>query len=38
MNPRCPLTLTAVEVKALEIDLGEAVKDPEEGVVAEEQG
>ena len=38
VNPRCPPTLTAVEVKAFEIDLGEAAKDPEEGVVAEEQG
>ena len=37
VNPRCPAP-TAVEVKAVEIDLGEAAKDPEEGVIVEEQG
>ena len=37
MNLRCPLTLTAIEVKAIEIDMGEVAKDPEEGVVAQEQ-
>ena len=43
VNPRCPpppppLAPTAVKVKAIEIDLGEAAKDPKEGVVLEEQG
>ena len=38
MNPRCPLTPTAIEVKAIEIDLGEVAKDPEEGAVAQEHG
>ena len=38
MNPRCPSAPTVVEVKAIEIDLGEAAKDPEEGVVVEEHG
>ena len=38
MNPRCPPAPTAVKVKAVEIDKGEAAKDPEEGVVAEEHG
>ena len=36
VNPRCPLAPITVEVKAVKIDLGEAAKDPEEGVVAEE--
>ena len=36
VNPRCPTTPTVVEVKVVEIDMGEAVKDPEDGVVAEE--
>ena len=38
MNPKCPPTPVAVEVKAVVIDLGEAAKDPEEGVVVEEHG
>ena len=38
VNPRCPPAPTAVEVKAVEVDLGEAMKDPEEDVVAKEQG
>ena len=38
VNPRCPLALIVVEVKAIEIDLGEEAKDSEEGVVAEEHG
>ena len=38
MNPRCPLAPTAFEVKAVEIDLGEAAKDLEEGFVVEEHG
>ena len=37
-NHRCPLIPAAVEVKAAEVDLGEAVKDLEEDVVVEEQG
>ena len=36
VNSRCPSAPTAVEVKAVEIDLGEATKDPKEGVIAEE--
>ena len=38
VNPRCPPTLTAVEDKAAEVDLGEATKDLDGGVVVEEQG
>ena len=38
VNPRCPPTPTIVKVKAVEIDLGEAAKDPKEGVVVEEHG
>ena len=38
VNPRCPPAPIAVEVKVAKIDLGEAAKDPEEGVVAKEQG
>ena len=38
VNPRCPLALIVVEVKAAKIDLGEATKDPEEGVIVEEYG
>ena len=38
VNPRCPLAPTSVEVKVVEVDLGEATKDPEEDVVAKEQG
>ena len=33
-----PLAPTAVEAKAVEVHLGEAAKDPVEGVVVEEQG
>ena len=32
------MALIVVEVKAIEIDLGEAAKDSKEGVVAEEHG
>ena len=38
MNLRCPSTLTVVEVKAAEVDMGEVTKDPKEGVIVEEQG
>ena len=38
MNSRCPPTPTVVEVKAVEIDLGETTKDLEEGVIVEEHG
>ena len=38
MNLRCSSTPTAVEVKVVEVDLGEAAKDPEEDVVVEEHG
>ena len=38
VNPRCPPAPTTVEVKAIEKDLGEVGKDPEEGVVTEEYG
>ena len=38
VNRRCPPAPVAVEAKAVEVDLGEAVKDPEEDVVVEEQG
>ena len=38
MNLRLPPTPIAVEVKVAVIDLGEAVKAPEEGVVVEEHG
>ena len=37
VNPRCPSALITVEVKAVDIDMGEATKDTEEGVVIEEQ-
>ena len=36
VNLRCPLAPTAIKVKAVDIDLGEAAKDPKEGVIAEE--
>ena len=36
-NLRCPPAPTVVEVNVAEVDLGEAVKDPEEDVVADEQ-
>ena len=38
VNQGAPPAPTFIEVKAVNIDLGEAAKDPEEGVVAEEQG
>ena len=38
VNPRCPPAPTSIEVKAVEVDLGEAEKDLEEDVVVEEQG
>ena len=38
VNPRCPPALTTIEVKAAEVDLGEATKDPDEGVIARKQG
>ena len=38
MNLRCLSTLLVVEVKAIEVDLGEATKDPKRGVVVEEHG
>ena len=38
VNLRCLPSPTAVEVKVAKIDLGKAAKDPEEGVVVEEQG
>ena len=37
VNPRCPPAPTTIEVKAEEVDLGEATKDPAKGVVAREQ-
>ena len=37
-NLGCPLAPTAIEAKAAKVHLGEAVKDPVEGIVAEEQG
>ena len=36
MNLRCPSAPISIEVKAVEIDLGEEVKDPKEGVIVEE--
>ena len=33
MNLRCLSTLLVVEVKAIEVDLGEATKDPKRGVL-----
>ena len=38
VNRRCPSAPIAVEAKAVEVDLGEAVMDPKEDVVVEEQG
>ena len=38
MNLRWPPAPTSVEVKVAEIDMGEATKDPKEGVIAEEHG
>ena len=37
VNPRCPSAPITVEVKAVDIDMGEATKDTEEDVVIEEQ-
>ena len=36
VNPACPFALTIVEAKAVEVHLGEAMKDPIEDVVIEE--
>ena len=36
VNPRCPSTPAAVEAKDTKVDLGRAVEDSEEGVVAKE--
>ena len=38
MNLRCLPTLSVVEVKAIEVDLGEAMKDSKRGVIGEEHG
>ena len=38
VNPRCPLAPTTFEAKAIEVDIGEAVKDLVQDVVAEEHG
>ena len=38
VNLRCPSALTAVEVKAAEVDMSEAKKDPKEDVIVEEHG
>ena len=37
-EPKVPPDSTTVKVKVVEIDLGEAVKNPEEGVIVEEYG
>ena len=37
-NLGCPLSLTAVETKVVEVHLAEMVKDSVEGVATEEQG
>ena len=38
VNPRCPPAPTVIKVKAIKVDMGKAMKDPEEDVVEEEHG